>query len=224
MGQTKILTQTQLKLCTPSPNKPQEGFLKYNVEFDALNHLAEYANQTQTLQEMKIEIQNFIEKITRSSRATDKEGLCIIQGKLVWSITVTLHLLNDDGNSFDAFFIAAILALKNTRLPDVTLLKDKIKINDAKLKYVNVHHIPVSTTFYFMNDLPDTPIVDVNSKEERLCSSRLSIVMNAYEDICGMCTLGALNLSTNIENGEDMSDEDNEMGGVTNSIHSAALY
>jgi exosome complex RNA-binding protein Rrp42 (RNase PH superfamily) len=73
---------------------------------------------------MKIEIQSFIEKITRNSRATDKEGLCIISGKLVWSITVQLNLINDDGNSFDAFFLAAILALKNTRLPEVTLTRN----------------------------------------------------------------------------------------------------
>lgn len=28
-GHTKILTQTQLKLCSPMPGKPQEGFFKY---------------------------------------------------------------------------------------------------------------------------------------------------------------------------------------------------
>jgi len=143
---------------------------------------------------MKIEIQNFIEKITRSSRATDKEGLCIISGKLVWSITVSLHLLNDDGNTFDAFFLAAILALKNTRLPEVTMSRDKIKINDSKLKYLNVHHIPICTTFYYLKDMPETPVLDVNSKEEKLCTSRLSIVMNTYEDICGMTTLGSLEI------------------------------
>lgn len=181
------------------PSKPQEGFLKYNVEFDSLNHLAEYANQTQTLQEMKIEMQNFIEKITRSSRATDKEGLCIIQGKLVWSVTVSIHLLNDDGNIFDAVFLAAMLALKNTRLPEVSMSRDQIKINDSKLKYMNVHHIPVCTTFYFMKDMPDLAVLDVNSKEEKLTTSRLSIVMNTYEDICGMTTLG----STEIDNAPD---------------------
>jgi exosome complex component RRP45 len=165
--------------------------------------MAEFANQTQTLQEMKVEIQSFIEKITRNSRATDKEGLCIISGKLVWSITVQLNLINDDGNSFDAFFLAAILALKNTRLPEVTLVRNKLMINDDKLKYLNVHHIPVSTTFYFMQDLPEVPILDVNGKEERLCKSRLSIAMNAYEDICGMSTLGALNLGGN-EESEDL--------------------
>lgn len=184
--------------------------------------MAEFANQTQTLQEMRIEVQNFIEKITRSSRATDKEGLCIIAGKLVWSVTVTMHLLNDDGNSFDGFFLASILALKNTRLPEVSMTRDKLKINDAKLKYMNVHHIPIATTFYFMKDLSEMPIIDVNSKEERLCSSRLSIVMNAYEDICGMCTLGALNLASDPAE-EDDDDADDGMA-VTNPLHSAALF
>ena len=119
--------------------------------------------------------------------------MCIIAGKLVWSVTVTMHLLNDDGNCFDAFFISSILALKNTRLPEVTLKNNKILINDAKLKYLNVHHLPICTTFYYIKD-NETPILDVNSKEERLCKSRYSIVMNAYEDICGMTTLGALDI------------------------------
>ena len=35
-GRTKILTQSHLKLCSPMPGKPQEGFFKFNVEFDSL--------------------------------------------------------------------------------------------------------------------------------------------------------------------------------------------
>lgn len=154
---------------------------------------------------MKIEIQSFIEKITRNSRATDKEGLCIISGKLVWSITVTLNLINDDGNTFDAFFLAAVLALKNTRLPEVTLTRNKLKIDDEKLKYMNVHHLPIATTFYFMKEFPEQAIVDVNAKEERLCASRLSIAMNSYEDICGMSTFGALNLGSKDDEDEEFS-------------------
>lgn len=141
---------------------------------------------------MKIELQNFIEKVTRSSRAIDKEGLCILSGKLVWSVTVSLHLLNDDGNIFDAAFLAAVLALKNTRLPEVSMTRDKIRVNDQKLKYLNVHHIPICTTFYFLKDLPENPVLDVTAKEEKLTTARLSIVMNTYEDICGMSSLGAL--------------------------------
>ena len=107
---------------------------------------------------------------------------------------MSLHLLNDDGNCLDAFFLAAILALKNTRLPEVTLTREKIMVNDSKLKYINIHHLPICTTFYFLKDLPDTPVLDVNSKEEQLSTSRLSIVMNVYEDLCGMTSLGSLEM------------------------------
>jgi exosome complex RNA-binding protein Rrp42 (RNase PH superfamily) len=143
---------------------------------------------------MRIELQNFLDKVVRNSRASDKEGLCIIQGKLVWSVNVNLYLLNDDGNSFDALFLAAILALKNTRVPEVSLYRDKIKIDDSKLKYLNVHHLPVPTSFYFIRGFSEIPIVDPTTKEEKLSDSRLSIVVNSYEDICGITSLGSLNL------------------------------
>ena len=99
-----------------------------------MNHSAEFNQQTNTLSEMRIELQNFIEKVIKSSRATDKEGLCIIQGKLVWSLTVDLQLLNDDGNLIDAFFLAAVLALKNTRLPEVSMKGDSIFVSNDPLK------------------------------------------------------------------------------------------
>ena len=112
---------------------------------------------------------------------------------------MSIHLLNDDGNVFDAVFLAAMMALKNTRLPEVSMSRDRIRINDEKLKYLNVHHIPVCTTFYFMKDMVDRAVLDVNAKEERLTTSRLSIVMNTYEDVCGITTLG----STEIDNSPD---------------------
>jgi len=124
IGQTKVITQSMLKIICPKPAKPNEGKIKFNIEFTSLSHSAEYNQQTNTLSEMRVEISNFIEKVVKSSRATDSEGLCIIQGKLAWSLTVELQLLNDDGNLMDAFFLAAILALKNTRLPEVSLKQD----------------------------------------------------------------------------------------------------
>jgi len=86
LGHTKVLTQSYLKLVSPQAGRPQEGFLKFKLDFDSLNQMAEYTSQTNALQEMKIEISNFIEKVLKNSRATDREGLCIISGKLVWSV------------------------------------------------------------------------------------------------------------------------------------------
>lgn len=142
---------------------------------------------------MRIEISNFIDKVIKSSRTTDREGLCIVQGKLVWNLTVELTVLNDDGNLIDAFFLAAVLALKNTRLPEVSLKGDTIQIarEESRQHYLNVHHLPVCTTFYFIPGVND-PVVDATAKEERLASARLSICMNVFEDVCGMQTLGQM--------------------------------
>ena len=134
---------------------------------------------------MRIEISSFIDKVLKQSRATDREGLCIVQGKLAWSLSVELQLINDDGNLIDAFFLAAVLALKNTRLPEVSMKGDQIRVSNTKSNYINVHHLPVSTTFYFIPRV-DFPIVDACAKEERLATARLSICMNVFEDVCGM--------------------------------------
>jgi exosome complex component RRP45 len=42
VGQTKVITQSQLKIISPKPGKPNEGEVKFNVEFASLQHSAEY--------------------------------------------------------------------------------------------------------------------------------------------------------------------------------------
>jgi len=56
-----------------------------------------------------------------------------------------------------------------------------------------VHHLPICTTFYFIPKV-DQPIVDACAKEERLATARLSICMNMFEDVCGMQTLGQMDI------------------------------
>ena len=45
-------------------------------------------------------------------------------------MTVDLYVLNEDGNLIDVCFLGIVLALMNTRLPEVTISKDKININE----------------------------------------------------------------------------------------------
>jgi exosome complex component RRP45 len=121
LGRTQISTQSSLKLIQPQGSKPNEGTFKFNVEFSSLVHGCENAGMNVTLQEMKIEIAQFIDKVLKSSRAIDRESLCIVQSRLVWNLQVDLFVVNEDGNMFDACFLAAVACLMNTRLPEVTL-------------------------------------------------------------------------------------------------------
>jgi exosome complex RNA-binding protein Rrp42 (RNase PH superfamily) len=67
------------------------------------------------------------------------------------------------------------------------------------VRNLNVHHIPVCTSFYFIDGVSAIkPIVDATAKEEKLAKSRLSICMNIFEDLCGMTTLGSLEVSPKI--------------------------
>ena len=111
-----------------------------------------------------------------------------------------LFVVNEDGNLVDACFLAAVACLMNTRLPEVTMAgPSKIRINEEKLRNLNVHHIPVCTSFYFVEGLSSTrPIVDATAKEEKLAKSRLSICMNIFEDLCGMSTFGSLEVDPRV--------------------------
>ena len=99
-----------------------------------------------TISELRTDLQT-------SSRAIDQEGLCVVQGRLVWDVTVTLYLLNEDGNLTDSYFLSTILALMNTRIPEVKLGKDLIKVSKTKFKNLNVHHIPVCVSFYYLKNI-----------------------------------------------------------------------
>ena len=78
IGQTRVVTQSVLKMVAPRDGKPNEGEIKINIEFTSLKHAVEFSQQTTTLTEMRVELQQFIDKRLKSSRATDREGLCII--------------------------------------------------------------------------------------------------------------------------------------------------
>jgi len=94
-----------------------------------------------------------------------------------------------------------------------------VSTDPEKQHPVNVHHIPICTTFYFLspNVLGNTPgkqqdeedqrmstiaseepFIDASAKEERLCAARLSIVMNVFEDLCGMSTLGQMQVDPSL--------------------------
>jgi exosome complex component RRP45 len=137
-----------------------------------------------------------IYKILKQSRAVDKEGLCIVSGRIVWSVQINIFLLNEDGNLMDACFLLTILALMNTKVPEVAVSKDKIKVDYEKVRYLNVHHVPVCSTFYYLEDV-EKPVIDANGKEEKLAIAKLSIVTNIFSDLCGMTTFGCLEVGPN---------------------------
>lgn len=107
-----------------------------------------------------------LEKLFRSSRALDTEGLCIVAGQLVWAINVEVHAINDDGNLIDCACMAVISALVHYRRPDVTVTGEEVVIVRGLCVVLHVtrahsarsiflyHH---SHTFYSAPNRPKEP-------------------------------------------------------------------
>ena len=67
------------------------------------------------LNDLKIEIGRLLERVLLSSRAIDKESLCLAKGQLAWMIIVNAEILSYDGNLIDPTCISILLALKNLK-------------------------------------------------------------------------------------------------------------
>ena len=64
-----------------------------------------------------IEFGRVLDRGLRESGFINWEGLCIEEGKKVWTLFVDIYTINDDGNLMDAAGIGAIAAMKTAKLP-----------------------------------------------------------------------------------------------------------
>jgi exosome complex RNA-binding protein Rrp42 (RNase PH superfamily) len=80
--------------------------------------------------ENAIELARVVDRGIRESEVIEMDKLCILSGKKVWIIFIDIHILDYDGNLFDAASIASLAALLSTKIP-VTIKRDNWLIDDA---------------------------------------------------------------------------------------------
>ena len=64
-----------------------------------------------------IELGRVVDRGIRESGCIDVDSLCIIPGEKAWQVILDLFAISDDGNLFDAFALAGIVALRNATVP-----------------------------------------------------------------------------------------------------------
>ncbi|KAJ1490976.1 hypothetical protein T484DRAFT_1775986 [Baffinella frigidus] len=101
------------------------------------------------------------------SRCVDTEALCVLAGKLVWSVKIELRILDNGGNVIDCASIAAIAALRNFRVKKVDVVGDVVTVHEP-FDYVpvplTIHHDPISVSFSVLQLPADK---DAQVKEEQ---------------------------------------------------------
>ncbi len=162
LGNTQVLVGIKIEPGEPFPDTPNMGVLSTNAE---LVPLASPTFEAGPPGEEAIELARVVDRGIRESKALDLESLVIKQGELVWVVFVDIHVLDFDGNLFDASSLGSIIALKNSIVP----AKSYNYGDDFKLP---VKHFPIATTFV---KIGDKIVADPNIDEENIASARITI-------------------------------------------------
>jgi exosome complex component RRP42 len=178
IGSTQVMVGVKLAIGEPFPDMPSSGVLTTNAE---LIPLASPSFEKGPPDEDTIEIARVVDRGIRESECIDLEKLCIVEGEKVWIVFVDIHVLDYDGNLFDASSLGSIAALLDTRLPK--LEDDRVIYGEKTKKKLPIVDKPVETTHV---KIGKNIILDPCLDEELVMDSRLTVATTKKGEICAM--------------------------------------
>jgi exosome complex component RRP42 len=177
LGNTQVMAGVKVATGAPFPDTPDKGLLVVNAE--VLPLASAYA-EAGPPDENAIELARVVDRGVRESEMIDLEKLCIIEGKLVYTIFVDVNILNVDGNLFDATSFAVVSALRTSKIPEYTIDEEKQKLTGQMLP-LPVRKTPVSVTLARVDDIL---MVDPSAEEEAVMDARITFTTDDDGNIC----------------------------------------
>jgi exosome complex component RRP42 len=178
IGNTQVMVGIKLAIGEPFPDMPNSGVLTTNAE---LIPLASPSFEKGPPDENTIEVARVVDRGIRESGCIDLEKLCIAEGEKVWIVFVDIHVLDYDGNLFDASSLGSIVALLDTRLPK--LEDGRVLYGEKTRKKLPMADKPVETTYV---KIGKNIILDPSLDEELVMDARLTVATTEKGEICAM--------------------------------------
>lgn len=144
LGDTQVLVGVKPTIGEPFPDNPNLGIIITNSE---LLPMASPTFEPGPPDERSIELARVVDRCIRESNMLDLEKLCIIEGEKVWILFIDLHILDYDGNLFDASVLGAVAALMDTKLPKVSIEDDEVVIDDSSVELLDIKDKVAMCTF-----------------------------------------------------------------------------
>lgn len=204
LGATTAHAVASCAAVAPAPERPSEGTLSISASLAAPSSEAAALDQAvhgahaasdPASRALRTDIDRFI----RDSRAVDTEALCILAGRRVWAVDVSVAVVDAAGNAGDVAQIAAISALLHARRNDVSISGTDVRVHPFSEREplpLPVHHVPVSVSYALFGAgdgfAGDVAALDPCLAEEVAADGRLVVCMNAHGDVCGMQKSGGL--------------------------------
>jgi exosome complex component RRP42 len=173
IGKTQVIAGIKIDLATPFADKPGEGVLSTGAEFTPLGnrHFEPGPPRVEA-----IEVARVVDRAIRSAEVLNLKGMGLEGSEKVIAAYVDLWVADHDGNLFDAGLLAAMSALKNTRMPKIE--EGKI-IRGEYSGMLEVKNVATSCTFAKYGDtfLLDPDFVEQSGAEGTLTLATTPEVM-----------------------------------------------
>ena len=178
IGETEVIVGIKMEVGAPYPDTPDEGTIIVGAELLPLSN-PEFELGPPGIQ--AIELARVVDRGIRESKAVNFKKLCIEEGKKVWMLLIDVCTLNDAGNLFDASSLAALAALKDTRLPGFD--GENVNYKEKTDKKLPLENMPIAITVI---KIGDKFIVDPDTEEEKVIDSRLTVSSIENGTLCAL--------------------------------------
>lgn len=192
IGNTQVLAGVKMDIGDPYPDIPEEGVMTTAAE---LIPLASPDFEAGPPKEDAVELARVVDRGIRESEVVQVDKLCIAPHEKVWMIFVDIHILDHDGNLFDAASLASLTALYNTLVPIERLRPTLEKLQEKHptiKKYLDEHpkdyklplkDPPISCTSVKYNGVV---AMDPSFDEEETAEARLTVATDKNGHIRAM--------------------------------------
>jgi len=192
IGNTQVVAGIKMDIGEPYPDTPGQGAMSTAAE---LIPLASPDFESGPPDQVAIELARVVDRGIRESKLIEVEKLCIVPGEKVWILFIDIHIIDYDGNLFDAASLAALAALMTSKIPierlrtNLEKLKEKYPMieqylidhpNDCPLP---IKEPPISCTSVKFNGVV---VLDPSLNEEEIAEARLTVATDINGDIRAM--------------------------------------
>jgi len=169
MGKTEVIVGVKLGTQEPYTDHEDEGTMMTGMEFSPMSGERHESGPPKM---DSIEIARVVDRGIRESKFIDFKKLCIKKGEKVWSVSIDMYCINDDGNVLDACAIGALVALKTAKFPVYDEKEEIIKygeFTDTPLPLTE--YIPFTMTVY---KIKGNFLIDPDRNEEDTSEARVT--------------------------------------------------
>jgi len=173
IGKTQVITGIKMDLGEPYPDSPDSGVMTTAAE---LIPMASPDFESGPPREDAIELARVVDRGIRESDIIEVDKLCVEPGEKVWIVFIDIHILDYDGNLFDAASLASLAALMTAKVP-----AERFELGEDYP--LPLKEPPISCTSVKFNGVT---IMDPSLDEEEIAEVRLTVATDTNGDVRAM--------------------------------------